>query len=169
MAVAEIIGAAVGILLLVIVAYLIVGGTLSVAETVSSAQKDLTATTESRLRTDMTMTGSEITVSGTNNLTFSVINNGNEAISDYDHIEVFSSNTSGPGYSRYTYSEPSGTINTWAIVKRDNDIIHPNQTDPGEKIWITATFVGQDPIWVQVTTNNGVSAQIAAPAEGWRS
>ena len=42
MAVAEIIGAAVGVLLLIIVAYIVVGSTLTTAETVSFAQKDLT-------------------------------------------------------------------------------------------------------------------------------
>jgi len=53
MAVSEIIGAAVGILLLVIVAYVIVGGTLTAGETIATAQKDLTLQNEARLRTSI--------------------------------------------------------------------------------------------------------------------
>ncbi len=52
MAVADLIGAAVGVLLLVLVAYILVGSTLSTAEIVSNAQKDLTLHDEARLHTD---------------------------------------------------------------------------------------------------------------------
>ena len=60
MAVAEIIGAAIGVLLLVVVAYLLVGGTLNAAETVGNAQKDLTLLNEARMRTSITISDTEI-------------------------------------------------------------------------------------------------------------
>ncbi len=167
MAVAEIIGAAIGILLLVIVAYLIVGGTLSVAETVAVAQKDLALQTESRMRTDLRLNNSETSIAGTA-LTFSLTNTGNEIVSDYPHFDVFTDDNSGTPYTHYTYADIPGTAGTWAIIQRDNDRIHPNQFDPGEKIWITATFSGSDPVWLMVSTDNGVYAQMAAPALGWR-
>ncbi len=44
MAVAELIGATVGVIILVLVAYVLVGSTLSTAQTVAEAQKDLTLT-----------------------------------------------------------------------------------------------------------------------------
>ena len=163
MAVAEIIGAAIGILLLVMVAYLIVGGTLSVAETVATAQKDVTSISETRLRTDMTLNTGEISILGTG-LNFSVTNSGNEIISDYPHIDLYTDNSSGLGYQRFTYDkEKSGTPGSWSLVSIDNDNIHPGQIDPGEKAWFWATFAGESPAWVQVTTGNGVYAQTIFP------
>lgn len=163
MAVAEVIGAAIGILLLVMVAYLIVGGTLSVAETVATAQKDITATHEARLRTDMEINAGEISILGTG-LNFSVTNTGDEIIADYTHIDLYTDNSSGLGYQRFTYNRDlSGLPGTWSLVRIDNDNIHPGQIDPGEKAWFWATFAGSTPAWVQVTTNNGVYAQTVFP------
>lgn len=163
MAVAEIIGAAIGVLLLVIVAYLIVGGTLSVAETVATAQKDLTVLTESRIRTDFQLNKSEISIEG-NGLNFSVTNTGNEVISDYTHIDIYTSDNTGSGYERFTYDpENERSPGTWNLVRIDNDYIHPNQIDPGEKAWILAFFAGSDPVWVQVSASNGVIAQTTFP------
>jgi flagellar protein FlaF len=167
MAVAEIIGAAIGVLLLVVVAYLIVGGTLSVAEIVTTAQKDITLMTESRMRTDMRLNNTETSISGSD-LTFSLTNTGNEIISDFEHIDVYTYDNVGTTYEHYTYAETAGTANTWSLVGIDNDYVHPMQIDPGEKAWIVATFPGNDPVWVQITASNGVYAQLTAPETGWR-
>ena len=56
MAVAGIIAAAVGVILLIIVAYIVVGATISAAETVTSAQKDVTLQNEMRLGTAVVIT-----------------------------------------------------------------------------------------------------------------
>ena len=56
MAVAELIGAAIGVLLLVMVAYLLVGSTLSTAELMVTAQKDVTLQQESRMHTLFSIT-----------------------------------------------------------------------------------------------------------------
>jgi len=55
MAVADLIGAAVGVMLLVIVAYLLVGSTLSTAEIVTNAQKAVALQEQTQLRTDFTI------------------------------------------------------------------------------------------------------------------
>lgn len=163
MAVAEIIGAAVGVLLLVIVAYLIVGGTLSVAETVASAQKDITIQNEARMRTDMDIDKSEITITGMG-LNFSVVNTGDEIISDFNHTEVYTADSSGTALQRYTYNAAkTGTTGTWTLLRIDADYMHPGQIDPGEKAWFWATFSGSSPAWVQVTTGNGVYTQTTFP------
>lgn len=160
MAVAEIIGAAIGVLLLVVVAYLLVGGTLSAGEAVAYAQKDLTIQNEARLHTDLFVDADDITRRDTG-LNFSVTNTGNEVIADFDHIDVYTFNNSVPyGHQRFVYDKYfQGHAGNWTLLRIDNDNIHPNQLDPGEKAWFWATYTGTVPVWVQVTTGNGVYAQ----------
>ena len=159
MAVAEIIGAAVGVLLLVVTAYLLVGGTLSAAETVATAQKDLTFLHEARLKTDITIADKE--TPGTF-LNFSVSNTGSEAITDLSHMEIFSFDTTN-GYIHYVYvpyADDTGAAYTWTIKRFEGDTIHTGQFDPGVKIWVKVNLPpGVTPASVQVTTGNGVSAQ----------
>lgn len=169
MAVAEIIGAAVGVILLVIVAYVLVGATLSTAEIVVTAQKDQTLLSEARLRTDLALNKSEISISG-NGLNFSVTNTGNEVIADFEHADIYTFDNGITEYQYYTYDlTGSADSGTWTILEIVNDNIHPKQLDPGEKAWIMVTFSDNDPVWVMISTNNGVTAQLTAPVEGWRT
>ena len=165
MAVAEIIGAAVGVLLLIIVAYVIVGGTLSAGETIASAQKDLAQLSEARLRTSIILNKTETNLAG-QGLNFSVTNSGNEVIGDFSHMDILVC-TGGEtgGYQHLTFDKGTcGTEGTWCI---NGDIvpdtIHPKQLDPGEKMWVWATFTGANPVWFQVTTGNGINAQTTYP------
>jgi flagellar protein FlaF len=165
MAVAEIIGAAVGILLLIVVAYVIVGGTLSAGETIASAQKDLSSLTEARLRTSIVLNKTETNLSG-QGLNFSVMNAGNEIIGDFSHMDILISTGGEPsGYQHLTYTSTiCGTEGTWCIYGDIvPDSIHPRQLDPGEKMWVWATFAGGSPVWFQVTTGNGINAQTTYP------
>jgi len=156
LAVAEIIGAAIGVLLLVVVAYLLVGGTLTAAETVMNAQKDMTLLNEARLKTSIEVNDIE-QVSNTS-LNFSISNNGDETITDLPHMDVFSFDNTN-GYVHYTYSSGSGITDTWQIIRFENDHIHAKELDPGVKMWIQVNFPsGVTPRIIQVTTNNGVSA-----------
>ena len=162
MAVAEIIGAAVGILLLDIVAYVIVGGTLTAGETIASAQKDLAQLTEARLRTSITLNKTETHPSG-QGLNFSVTNTGNEMIADFTHMDILILTGGDLGeYQHLTLNSGSGmcgVVGTWCIYgDLVPDTIHPSQLDPGEKMWVWATFTGESPVWFQVTTGNGVYA-----------
>ena len=163
MAVAEIIGAAIGVMLLVIVAYMLVGSVLTTAEVVTTAQKDLTLQQEARLGTSITVDKSETSIVG-QGINFSVTNTGNEVISDFNHMDIYTWDGSTSEYKRYTYDKYLlGTPGNWSILRIDNDIIHPNQLDPGEKMWVWATFTGSTPKWFQVTTSNGVNAQTTYP------
>jgi flagellar protein FlaF len=156
MAVAEIIGAAIGVLLLVVVAYILVGSTLSTAELVVSAQNDLTIHHEQRLRTNLEITDKMIEGSAIN---FSVENTGNEIISDFVHVDVLSYDGVTPGYTEYIYQKDViPTSGYWSITRFDNDYLHPKSLDPGETMWCMATFSGDTPLWFQITTANGVSA-----------
>lgn len=163
MAVAEIIGAAIGVMLLVIVAYILVGGTLTAGETVMNAQKDVTLQNEGRIRTMINV--SEPKISG-GMVTFNVTNEGNEVISDYTHMDVYTYNNSMLGYQHYRYDKFNiGTPGNWSITRFDSDYIHPTHLDPGEKMWCQAVYSGIDPIWLEVVTSNGVydSGYIPAP------
>jgi len=160
MAVAEIIGAAVGVLLLIIVAYVIVGGTLSAGETIASAQKDLAQFSEARLRTSITLNKTETNLHG-QGLNFSVTNTGNEMITDFTHMDILLSTGGDSGeYQHLIYdSSICGREGTWCIFGNFvPDTIHSGELDPGEKMWIWATFTGASPVWFQVTTGNGVYA-----------
>lgn len=160
MAVAEIIGAAVGVLLLIVVAYVVVGSTLTAAETVSFAQKDLTQISETRLKTSISLNKSEANLAG-QGLNFSVVNNGNEIIRDFSHMDILlSTGAESGGYQHMTYdSSTCGKPGTWCIHgELEPDTIHPRELDPGEKMWIWATFNAGSPVWFQVSTGNGVYA-----------
>ncbi|WP_321508327.1 hypothetical protein [uncultured Methanoregula sp.] len=157
MAVAEIIGAAIGVLLLVVVAYILVGGTLSAAETLANAQKDLTLQSEARMRSEIQLNRTDIGPSGSGPLTFSVTNTGNEIISDFSRMDLYTYSASSDEWQRLMY-DSSGSPGTWTITSFESDYIHPRELDPGEKMWVRATFVGNWPQRFQVTTSNGVSA-----------
>jgi flagellar protein FlaF len=164
MAVAEIIGAAIGVMLLVIVAYMLVGSVLTTAEVVTTAQKDLTLLQEARLGTSITVNKSRAETSITGKeLNFSVTNTGNALLSDFSHMDIYTGDGYATGYQHYTYSTSCGTDNTWCRVKIVPDSIHPDQLDPGEKMWVLATFTSGDPVWFQVSTSNGVNAQTTYP------
>jgi len=162
MAVAEIIGAAVGTLLLITVAYLLVGNVLATSEIVVNAQKDLTSVNEIRLRTDITIESASIWDYGVDDLrvNFSVRNTGNEILSDFEHTDVYTHYIGQDGYQHYTYDKENPDFEgKWAIQRFENDYIHPNELDPGELMWCSAKYTpGNTPIIIQISTNNGVFA-----------
>ncbi len=156
MAAAEIIGTAIGVMLLIIIAYILTGSTLISAETVANAQKDLTSQNEARLRTSISLSDISVTFQ---ELHFSVTNNGNEIISDFDHMDGYTYNSTTSGFQHYSFDKYNlGNTGNWSITRFDNDYIHPNQLDPGEKMWVWATFPGIPPLGVQIATSNGVYA-----------
>ena len=156
MAVAGIIAAAVGVMLLIVVAYVVVGATITAAETVSNAQKDLTLQNEMRLRTVFTITdpknNSSIIISN-------ISNTGTQIISDFNHMDVIVYDTGFNDYQVCTYdANRSDTPGTWYIANSYQDFIHPSELDPGEKYQIRVTTRGSSPNWFQITAGNGVYA-----------
>jgi flagellar protein FlaF len=150
MAVAEIIGAAIGVMMLVIVAYVLVGSVLTAAEVVNNAQKDLTLLNEARMRTDISIYPSSARILEPN-LTFCLNNTGSETIRDFTHMDVFSTNSTG--MQHYTNGNGEGY---WTSIQFDRDFVHPGMLDPGEAVWINATYVGEKPATVLISTSNGV-------------
>jgi archaeal flagellar protein FlaF len=159
MAVAEIIGAAIGTMLLIIVAYLLVGNVLTTAEVVSNAQKDITLLDAARLNTDISVEYRGIDPSNTTPaLNFTVTNTGSQVLSDFTHSTVFTYAPGGSRYIAYSYDK-TGIVGTWTFSRIDNDVIHPKQLDPGETMWVVAYFdPDSTPSWFEFCTNNGVYA-----------
>lgn len=162
MAVAEIIGSAVGVLLLVIVAYLLVGGTLSTAETVVAAQKDMTLLQEMRLNTHITIDSATCNETA---ITFSIINDGDETVSGISKIDIFSFNSTNNEYIHYTYNDAKTFVEeTWYDTSFENDVVHANQLDPGVTMYGVAILYGGDnPHNIRIVTPNGVSAEKIIP------
>jgi flagellar protein FlaF len=143
---------AVSIVLLVIVAYAIIGGTLVTAEVVATAHKDQVQVQESRLHTSIAIVG-HTADAGT--LYLLVENTGSEPVLDFDRMTVFTA-VEGTTPVYYPYSTAGGA-GTWSWVSIQPDTIHPHELDPGETINISVMCEGNQPDWAQVTTPNGIS------------
>jgi flagellar protein FlaF len=153
-AVAGIIAAAVGVMLLIVVGYVVVGATITTAETVTNAQKDVTLQNEMRLGTAIVITDP---VHSSSNITSNITNTGTEIISDFRHMDVIVYDTGSYDYQVCTY-DSGGNPGTWDITNRYQDFIHPSELDPGEKYQIRIATMGSSPSWFQITTGNGVYA-----------
>jgi len=153
MAFADLIGAAVGVMLLVIVAYLLVGSTISTAEIVTNAQRAAALQEQVQFRTGFTISDAYADQSTIN---CTVKNTGSEIISDFKHMDfiVYDRNATTE-YTIYPYSK-DGRAGTWTIVPSGNEVIHLSELDPGESYKFQVTTLGTDPIWFQITTGNGV-------------
>lgn len=155
MAVADLIGAVVGVLLLVIVAYLLVGSTLTTAEIVTNAQRNAAMQEQTQIRTDFTITGVDRESDSIFNCTIN--NTGKEIISDFSHMDVIVYDSNTNDYQLYTYSNVVKP-GTWTIIDQGTDVIHHSELDPGESYRINVTTSGISPYWFQITTGNGVYA-----------
>ena len=151
MAVSEIIGAAVGVLMLLITAYMLMGGVLYTADVVTSAQKDNTLLQETRLGTDFNLTDAYWTSPELNRftITFKINNTGTEPIHDFSQMDIIVSSTDGYQYLNLTSSTNCDEDNSWCITN------NPKLLDPWDEMEITANSVYHNKI--QVVTGNGVS------------
>jgi flagellar protein FlaF len=156
MAVAGIIAAAVGVMLLIVVGYVVVSATITTAETVTSAQKDVTLQNEMRLGTAFTITDPQ---NSSSIITSNISNTGTEIISDFRHMDVIVYDSGTKDYHVCTYdASASGNPGTWDITNHYQDFIHPSELDPGEKYQIRVATRGSSPYWFQITSGIGVYA-----------
>jgi len=158
MAVSEIIGAAVGVILLIIVAYVIVSGTLFAGETMANTQKDMTLLHEARLRTAMTLTDLHNATDQRYIVYANLTNTGSEIIGDFKHMDIIVYDAELGGYEICTYDKTSMNRGYWKVYNPYSDFIHPGVLDPGETFQIEIRTQGNIPRWFQVTTGNGASA-----------
>jgi hypothetical protein len=174
MAGAGIIASAIGILLLVLVSYVIVGNNLTSADIIASAQKDMVMKAEEQMNTATQISAVSFYGSWPNYyLHFHLTNTGNEIISNFNSTDVFVNiSPNAPVYYRFDATsfacgDGSGCgdadLGTWNYAEFDvsgPDIIHPTMLDPGETLSIRIGNFHSNPAkyMVQATTPNGVSA-----------
>ncbi|WP_048145913.1 hypothetical protein [Methanosphaerula palustris] len=155
MAVGELIGAVVGVMLLVYVAYVLVGSVIMTAETVTSAQGDMGQLQEARMRTMINLSIDQVV---DNTVYLNVTNTGGEPISDFTHMDVITSDGVGePLYHHFTTGALSSQ--TWQNIQIVPDYVHPGQLDPGEVLTLSVTDTYR-PVWAQVITPNGVYSTV---------
>jgi flagellar protein FlaF len=152
--VGELIGAAIGVLLLIIVAYVLIGSTLGGAEVVASAQRDMVHLQELRVHTDIAITG--YTVDNTlppgipATVSITVENNGIEPI-NLQHVDVFIVNQ-----MTNTSAENSSVFG--------NGILNPNAVISGSvplplsdcSVTTTPASANALPLTIEVVTGNGI-------------
>jgi len=166
MAFGEIIGAAAGILLLIIVAYLVVGSTLSTGEIITNTQKDVTQQNEARLNTNIRIV-SAIYENSSSSLYVNVTNTGNEIIGDFTDMDVYLTVPSAaPAFYSFNQTYGTDTTKTWrysqiTLADGSASSIHLSQLDPGEMIWIEINGFSIPPVpgsEVMVITANGIKS-----------
>jgi len=154
MAGAEIIGAAIGVLLLILVGYLMIGSALITAEVVTSAQKDITIQNEARLQTVFTISG----IYSSSVLTVNIVNSGSETIGDFNHMDVYVTQQGGsPAYHSFTVTGIGVAGSSWNCTGISPDNIHPGMLDPDETMVVMISGFASKPIAVSVSTATGVT------------
>jgi len=141
------------VLLLLVAVYALVGVTLTMAEVVATAQADQTVHHEARMHTGITVLDAAW-VNATSTVYVEVENTGSEPITgEFSYMEVFLLQDETV---RYPYGT-SGDV--WSIVEITPDIIHPGMLDPDEVLNLSVHYDSSlgKPVWVKVTTPNGVS------------
>ena len=152
MSAGPLIASGIGILLLIVTAYVLVGGTLATTEVVVEAQSNLATHQEARMRTAITILNTTIlnTTPADKTLYVEVKNTGSEPIIDLSSVDVYLMSEGVPVYVPY------GNRNTVEIVP---DAVHPGTFDPGETLNLSIAYTEDaNPTWVQVVTPNGVSS-----------
>jgi flagellar protein FlaF len=157
MGVGTVIATAIAILLLIITAYVLIGGTLATAKTAVFAQRAASDEENQRIHTGIMITNASVN-SGAEETFVEVKNTGSEVIGDFHHMEVYLlQNVTPDAYTPYTYTNLPATFNfTYRIDPPD--LIHPGILDPDEVANMTVHYDATkgDPSWVKVTTSIGV-------------
>ena len=147
MAFGEIIASAIGITLLIITAYVLVGGVLTTTQVAMNAQSEMTAVHMQMLGTAITIDPSE---KGNSSLTVHMRNTGSEPI-DLLHTNVFIRGQNSVPILIPKGKEP--VAGTWSV-----DPVTKVQWRPTEVLNMTVMYEATTPVIFQITTGNGVSA-----------
>jgi flagellar protein FlaF len=154
MGTASLVATAVGVLLLIITAYVMAGGTLSVAEVVATAEKEAISQHEVRIRTSIHIVSTSVETN-MSRVIAEIENTGSEPIGDFLHTDVYLQQDGVPAH--YPYGTGS---NAWSVISIAPDEIHPGYLDSAETMTIAVLYTGSPPTWLQITTPTGVSDSI---------
>jgi flagellar protein FlaF len=159
MAVGEIIGAAIGALVLIYIAYVLVGGMLTTVETVTLAQTEVTHMNEDRLNTALGLTSHAV---DGETVTITLNNTGSVVIGNFTHMDLYL----GDGSTQPTLFRHSsaGTSPNWTDQGIFSgglaELVHPGELDPGEELVMQASYAG-DLHWIKVVAGNGATVEAA--------
>ncbi len=144
MSAGPLIASGIGVLILVVTAYILIGGTLATTEVMVEAQSSLATVQEARMRTAITIQNTTIE---DQTLYVEVENTGSEPVVEIAAIDVYLYAGGTPAYIPY---------GNWSLVSITPDDVHPGELDPGETLNLSVGFEGESPGYVQVVTPNGV-------------
>ncbi|GAA5262611.1 hypothetical protein [Methanocalculus sp.] len=143
---ATIIGAIVGVFLLLVVAYLLIGATLITAEVVMTAQRDMTEVQTDKTGTSITI--DEHLIAENTTLYVLVKNDGTTVIKNPLQMDLFLATDTG-----------TQTREEWQKIGITPDLINPGFLDPGEVLNMSVSIDElSPPIWVKVATPTGTAA-----------
>ena len=159
MAFASIISSAIGIILLIITAYVLVAGVLTATQVAMNAQSDMTAVHMQMLGTDPMIKSTFVENSSPNIIYLNLINSGSEPI-DLSHISVF---LEMQGLAPELISKNSVT-QPWSI---NPDITQWRPTEElNMSVKLSEIYDNSNyPVIIQLTTGNGKSVitKVTAP------
>lgn len=149
MAIANLIGAAVGVFLLLLVAYLLIGATLITAETVMAAQRDMTEVHSGVRGTSIAIIDHAINEDN-DRLYINITNDGTTVIENPRQIDIFIATENG-NQVRADWNRN--------VIEITPDLINPGFLDPGEYLNMSVDINPETPlVWVKVATPTGATA-----------
>ncbi len=128
MPVGELIAAAVGLILIIIVAYVLVGSTIGTAETMASAQRDMTHLQVVQLHTDIAITSTIATLITPQAVPFNITNTGIEAV-DLRYVDVFIINQTTNKSTQYSSVLGNGILNPKGVISGSIPLYFPDICD----------------------------------------
>ena len=165
-----------GVLLLVLAGYVIVGGTLASGDMIASAQKDVALEKDEQVHTAIqllampTYPWEVIFIGGADNhhlIRFKLKNIGSEPIGDFNRTDMFITKKTDGITQRYSFNGSrnlpgSNASKMWGYTTITPDTTHPSMLDPGETMTVEIDFLvfgnEQHPTYtVNVITPNGVT------------
>lgn len=152
MSAGSLVASGIGVFLLIVTAYVLIGGTLATTEVMVEAQGNLAAYQEARMRTAIEI--QNVAIINNETLNVEVKNIGGESITAVPLMDVYINDGSLPRY--VPYGQGDGIC--WNAIEIAPDDIHPGQLDPGETLYIEIISSDEqiESTWIQVVTPNGV-------------
>ncbi|HQJ87713.1 MAG TPA: hypothetical protein PLY91_04135 [Methanoregulaceae archaeon] len=158
MAVGELIGAAIGAMLLIYIAYVLVGGMLTTVETATLTQTEVTHLQDDRLHTMLEIAGHSLE-NGT--VDVSVKNSGSVVIGNFTHMDLYVGD--GATIPLLYHHSSSGEVPAWSLqgiyLGAEPERVHIGALDPGETLVMTAPYSGELH-WIKVVAGNGATAEL---------
>ncbi len=159
MAVGELIGAAIGAMLLIYIAYMLVGGILTTVETATLTQTEVTHLQDDRLRTSLEITA-HAQADGTVAVTLN--NTGSVVIGNFTHMDLYLGD--GVAAPLLYHHASAGAEPVWSelgISAGDApERVHIGELDPGEALGMAAPYTGELH-WIKVVAGNGATVETA--------